>query len=808
MNLLIVESPAKAKTLEKYLGGSCHSAGEDGWRVVASVGHVRDLVPEDGSVDVENEFAMKWQIMPGKEKQIRLIRDEVKKADAVYLATDMDREGEAIAWHLLEILNSHGALKGKKIYRATFNEITKKAVRHAIENPREVDQNLVDAYLVRRALDYLIGFRLSPVLWRRNLGRSAGRVQSVAVALVVAREREIEAFKPVEYWSLGAECTQRAEKEEQRAKTTFIANLTKFDGEKIDKLGVENKEKMFSIVNALTGEYKNSDLLSVLSTLRSPLSAKVIGVEKKKISRRPAPPFTTSTLQQEAARKLRFSSKRTMGVAQKLYEQGYITYMRTDATNLAMDAVAGIRDFIGKKYGDAFLPKLPNIYTTKSKNAQEAHEAIRPTDVNKIGTELEGDENKLYDLVWKRTVACQMTNAEFDSVIVDIETENTPAVFHAVGTTRTFDGFLKLYVEGRDDPSPDGAEASEDNEKKLPVLNVGDKIDITKLLPEQHFTQPPPRYTEASLVKKLEELGIGRPSTYAAIMSTIVDRKYVKIDRQRFSPTPSGWIVAAFLSRYFANVVAVDFTAKTEDTLDDVAAGQQKRLAALLAFWNPFNKVLVSAKDVPTPEVLAEINKDLAAHLFPDGNDACPECGNKLGLKVSRYGAFLGCAKYPDCKYTKDMSLVTARECSTECTPSEGGGEDCKTVCPPVSGTDPMDLGEGIKFLIGRFGPYVQQGMGKDAKRAAAKQYNHQTITLVVAKELLAGQKAKPEPISLGKNPATDKVIYYYPDGRFGPYVSSNKVNVSVKEQPDLVTAAELINNKKPSARKAWGRKK
>ncbi|MCL1902012.1 MAG: type I DNA topoisomerase [Alphaproteobacteria bacterium] len=758
MNLLIVESPAKAKTIEKYLGKD--------WRVVASVGHVRDLVPEDGSVDVDKDFEMKWQIMPGKEKHIKTITDELKKADALYLATDPDREGEAISWHIFDILNSKKALAGKPVYRVVFHEITKNAVQNAIANPREIDQNLVDAYLVRRALDYLIGFKLSPVLWRRNLGKSAGRVQSVAVALVVEREREIEKFKPVEYWSLDAMCAFM--------KSEFKARLTQFNGEKIEKLSINN----------------NDDMQKILAGLGQPIiKAEVISVEKKKTSRRPAAPFTTSTLQQEAARKLYFSSKKTMSVAQKLYEQGFITYMRTDATNLSNDAVSSIRGFINDKYGDKFLPKSPILYATKSKNAQEAHEAIRPTDVSKVGA-LDGDEYKLYDLIWKRTVACQMTNAEFDSVVVDIKAKS--AIFHAVGTTRTFDGFMKVYIEDIDDKDDDN-----DGETKLPPLSVGDAIDITELLPEQHFTAPPPRYSEASLVKKLEELGIGRPSTYATIMSTIVDREYVTINNKRFFPSPSGWLVAAFLARYFADIIAVDFTAKTEDTLDDVSNGEQKRLSALTSFWQPFSTILNNAKDVPTPEIMDEINKSLFAHLFPDDNNNCPECGvGKLGLKVSRFGAFLGCGNYPKCKYTKHLS-------ATDNASNNEGNDNTP------ANNNSADLGEDIKFLVGRFGPYVQSGSGKDAKRAAAKKYSAETITLEIAKELLAADKAaRVEPLELGKNPATDKMIYYYPTGRYGAYISSNKVNVSVKEQPSLDAAAELINNKKPAAKRAWGKKK
>ena len=752
MNLLIVESPPKAKTIEKYLG--------NGWHVIASVGHVRDLVPEDGSVDTENDFAMKWQIMPGKEKQIKLILDEVKKADNIYLASDQDREGEAISWHLLDILNSRGALKGKTVQRVVFNEITKKAILDAIENPREIDQDLVDAYLVRRALDYLIGFKLSPVLWRKNMGRSAGRVQSVAVALVVDREREIEAFKPTEYWSLKAECN--------KDKSSFVSNLIKFNGKKIDKMSVENKNSMDEI----------------LSKIGAPIiNASVLDIEKKKTSRKPAAPFTTSTLQQEAARKLYFSAKRTSVAAQKLYEAGFITYIRTDSTNLSTDAVDEIRKHIADEYGDKFLPKSANVYVTKSKNAQEAHEAIRPTDASRFSVDVGGDEDKLYDLIWKRTIACQMTNAEFDSVIVDIETDNKTAVFHAVGTTRTFDGFLKVYVEGKDDSDED------DSETKLPQMSVGDKIEITKLLPEQHFTQPPARYSEASLIKKLEELGIGRPSTYSNIMGTIVDREYVKNEKHRFFPTPSGWLITAFLTKYFTDIVDVNFTAKTEDSLDDVSNGNLARSKALDEFWNAFSPLVKTAAGVPIPNVMDAVNSALHKHLFPDGNTKCPECKNgELSLKVSKYGAFLACSNYPECKYTRDLSKETI-------------GADGETK-PANNG--PLELGDGITFRIGKFGAYVSDGI----KNASAKKYNADTITLEVAKELLEGVGKKAEGKDIGVNPVTGKPILFYASGRYGPYISSNKVNVSVKQEPDLQTAADLINNKKPSAKKSWGKKK
>lgn len=749
MNLLIVESPSKAKTIGKYLGA--------GWRVVASVGHVRDLVPENGSVDTANNFAMRWQIMPGKEKQIKLITDELKKADAVYLASDPDREGEAIAWHILDILRAKKLLAGKKVYRVAFHEITKRAVLEAIENPREIDENLVDAYLVRRALDYLIGFGISPLLWRRNLGKSAGRVQSVAVKLVVDREREIEAFTPVEYWSLTANCNLN--------KDNFQANLISANGQKIEKMTIKNIDEM--------------DL--ILSSIGTPeIDANVIAIDKKKTSRKAAAPFTTSTLQQEAARKLYFSSKRTMATAQKLYEQGLITYMRTDATNLSVDAVNAIREYIAKSYGDKFVPNAPNVYVTKSKNAQEAHEAIRPTHFDDAAHNLSGDEAKLYELIWKRTIACQMRNAEFDSVSADIKTQNKVAIFHAVGTTRTFDGFMRVYIEDNDDES-DAKDA------KLPQLNVGDNIKITELVPEQHFTQPPARYTEASLVKKLEELGIGRPSTYATIMSTIVDRKYVEQDKQRrFHPTAGGWVIASYLSKYFTDLVDVNFTAKTEDTLDDVSNGKQEKLAALRAFWTPTQSMIDGARDVKTTDIIDTINAQMHNHLFKDGDNKCPQCGGTLGIKLSKYGAFIGCVNYPKCNYTKRLSDDDTQQ----------KVDDEKSPNTAATATS-VDLGDGISFRVGRFGPYVTNGK----KNVAAKGYTSDTITIDVARELLNGTATKPDPIEIGENPKTGKMIYYYPTGRYGAYISSNKVNVSVSAQPDLDTAIELINNKKPSSR-------
>ena len=750
MNLMIVESPSKAKTIEKYLG--------KGWNVIASVGHVRDLVPENGSVDTKNNFKMRWQIMPGKEKQIKLIVDLVKKSDAIYLASDPDREGEAIAWHILDILKSKRVLTGKKVYRVAFHEITKHAIMDAIDAPREIDLNLVDAYIVRRALDYLIGFSVSPLLWRRNLGRSAGRVQSVAVKLVVDREREIEAFHPQEYWSLGAECAAHG--------TNFNSNLSKYNNEKIEKQTIKDKNTVDKILADL-GEPK--------------IVAHVINIDKKKTSRHAFAPFTTSTLQQEASRKLRFSSKRTMSVAQHLYEQGLITYMRTDATNLSNDAVADIRAYISKTYGEKFLPKSPNVYVTKSKNAQEAHEAIRPTHFDTPATGLQTDEQKLYDLIWKRTVACQMVNAEFDSVAVDIKHDNANAIFHSVGTTCTFDGFMKIYNEtNEDDDAPENV--------KLPPLNIGDEIIINKFLPEQHFTMPPARFTEASLVKKLEELGIGRPSTYATIMSTIVDRNYVEQDKQhRFHPTSAGWIISAYLAKYFTELVDVNFTAKTEDTLDDVSNGKNDKITALNEFWTPTEATIDAARGVKTSEIIDVINEFMEKHLFPDGQTKCPKCGGVLGIKLSKYGAFIGCNNYPTCDYTLKIGSNDAANIPN----------DDDTEKKPNT---PIDLDEGIVFYpVGKFGPYVSNGK----QNAPAKGYTAENMTLEIAKELLDKKSAGRVAQNLGVNPKTNEKILFYATGRYGPYISSGRVNVSVKEKPDLDMAIELINNKKPATKVA-----
>ncbi|MDR0319415.1 MAG: type I DNA topoisomerase [Rickettsiales bacterium] len=758
MNLLIVESPAKSKTIEKYLGPDFH--------VLASIGHVRDLAPEDGSVDTARNFKMKWQIMPDKEKQLKLIGAALKKADALYLATDQDREGEAIAWHLYEILDSRGALAGKKVYRITFNEITKKAVQAALEKPREIDRNLVNAYLGRRALDYLMGFNLSPILWRKLPGaKSAGRVQSVALALIVQREKEIEEFKAAEYWSVDSLVAAKGGK--------FKARLNENAGKKIEKMTLENK----AMVDA------------VLKSLAPGDAAKVKSVEKKQTSRRPAAPFTTSTLQQEASRKLHFGAQRAMRSAQKLYEKGFITYMRTDAVALSADAVSGIRDYIKGSIGPAYLPEKPVFYANKSKNAQEAHEAIRPTDFARssvLGLVEHSDEEKLYELIWKRAVSSQMENARFDSVVVDIEPVKNPGtVFHAVGTTQTFDGFLKLYQEGQDD-------AEDEKEAKLPVLAEGDAVVLEEFLPEQHFTLPPPRFSEASLVKRLEELGIGRPSTYAAILSVIVQRGYAELAKQRFFATERGWLVSAFLGLYFQKFVAVDFTAGMEDQLDEVSNGGLEWVAVLSDFWKIFSASINDVKDINNQEVMVEMNKILASHIFKDQSTVCPECKKgKLSLRLSRFGGFLGCDRYPECKYIKNLASA-----------AEGGEGDGDAAAPRG---ETVDLGEGISFRVGRYGPYVQEGDGKDAKRASAKPETAETITLDKAKELLAGAGLA-APKELGSN--AGKKVYFYASGRFGPYISSDKVNVSVKAEPTLDEAIALIEKKKLSPPKKFFKRK
>jgi len=657
MNLVIVESPAKAKTIKKYLGKD--------FEVLASYGHVRDLVPKEGAVDPAQHFAMKYQVIDRNDKHVKAITSSLRGADALYLATDPDREGEAISWHLYELLKNRKVLKDKAVHRVVFNEITKKAVQDAVAHPRELSMDLVNAQQARRALDYLVGFNLSPLLWKKvRRGLSAGRVQSPALRLICEREDEIEAFKSREYWTIEAD----AQKETQK----FSAKLTHFSGEKLSQFSVENGERAQEIETALNAA-ANGQL-------------DVLKVEKKQRRRNPAAPFTTSTLQQEASRKLGFTAQRTMRVAQQLYEGvdigagavGLITYMRTDSVNLADEAIAELRDFIGDKYGKDQLPKAPRVYKTKAKNAQEAHEAIRPTSVanapDVISRHLDKDQLKLYSLVWKRTVACQMVHATIDTVAADLGA-GEGNVFRANGSTIAKPGFMQVYLEGIDDAKP-----GDGDEKMLPPLAEGEKISLSKIRPEQHFTEPPPRYSEASLVKTLEEHGIGRPSTYASIISTLQDRDYVELEKKRFFPTDVGRVVNKFLTNYFTQYVDYDFTARLEDELDAVSRGEEEWVPLLEKFWQPFkDRIDHTQENVQRSDVTQE-----------KIDEKCPKCGGQLSIRLGRNGRFIGCTNYPECDYTRNLN--DDAEASAE---PEKVGRDCP------------ECGSELVFKQGRYGKFI-----------------------------------------------------------------------------------------------------
>lgn len=718
--LLIVESPSKAKTLEKYLGKD--------FKVLASYGHIRDLIPKTGAVDVDHQFAMKYDIIDRNAKHVDSITKAVKASDAVYLATDPDREGEAISWHILEILKSKQLTSDKLIKRVVFNEITKTAVQHAIEHPRDISMSLVNAQQARRALDYLVGFNLSPLLWKKiRRGLSAGRVQSPALRLIVERELEIEAFKSQEYWSIHLHS--------HKHQHSFAAKLIQLDGKKVEQFTVTNQAQEQEVVGKLI--------------LQSAGKTTVQRVEKKQRSRNPAPPFTTSTLQQEAVRKLGFTTSRTMRIAQQLYEGinigsgavGLITYMRTDSFSLANEAVAQIRDYIKKNYDADYLPNSPIFYKTKSKSAQEAHEAIRPTDINvapaSIRQYLSDEQYKLYEMIWKRALACQMTPAKFDAVTVDLSVGQDEAnLFRATGQTMIFPGFIAVYSEGVDD-------SEEEEDKKLPILHTAEVLEVEKIFGEQHFTEPPPRYSEASLVKALEEYGIGRPSTYASIISTLQDREYVSIDKKRFIPTDVGRVVNRFLTDHFNRYVDYDFTANLENQLDDIAEGEQEWVPVLQNFWDDLSKNIESKKDVERPgtEVLDE---------------QCPKCGRPLSKQLSRYGSFIGCTGYnetPKCDYKRSLN-------GAENTASE----------PTVIGEDPASK-LPILLMNGPYGPYLQLGQAEaDSKKkpkrvSIPKEINPSTVNLEIAQQLLA------LPRDLGAHPTTGKKIVAN-IGRFGPYVN------------------------------------
>ncbi|HET6198558.1 MAG TPA: type I DNA topoisomerase, partial [Acetobacteraceae bacterium] len=622
-DVVVVESPAKAKTINRYLGG--------GYTVLASLGHVRDLPPKDGSVRPEQDFAMAWQSDARGERQVGAIAKALKGASTLYLATDPDREGEAISWHVNAMLQERKALKGVKVRRITFNEITRTAIRAAMAAPRDLDQPLIEAYLARRALDYLVGFTLSPVLWRKLPGsRSAGRVQSVALRLICEREAEIEAFRAREYWTVEADFTTPAG-------APFTARLTHLEGKRLEQFDLANEAlAMRAKQRVEAGRFR------------------VGSVEKKRVRRNPSAPFTTSTLQQEASRKLGFGAQQTMRLAQQLYEgveiggetTGLITYMRTDGVQMAREAITAIREHVGATYGSNYLPAAPREYQSKIKNAQEAHEAIRPTDVTRtpdsVAPYVSADQRRLYELIWKRAVASQMQSAELDQVAVDV-TDGRGTTLRATGSVIAFDGFLKLYREDTDDA------AEEEEGRMLPPMAERDPLRLGDVTATQHFTQPPPRYSEASLVKKMEELGIGRPSTYASILSVLQDRKYVRLDKRRFIPEDRGRLVTAFLISFFEHYVDTGFTASMEEKLDDVAGGTVEWRAMLRAFWDEFSKAVDQTKDLKISDVIAALDEDLGPHFFPareDGTDprGCPACGNgRLGLKLGRYGSFIGC---------------------------------------------------------------------------------------------------------------------------------------------------------------------
>ena len=747
MKVVVVESPAKAKTINKYLGSDYH--------VLASFGHVRDLPAKDGSVRPDEDFAMSWEVDTASRKRIADIAAALKGADELILATDPDREGEAISWHVLDVLRQKKVIKKDMIVRRVlFNAITKDAILAAMQVPREIDMPLVDAYLARRALDYLVGFTLSPILWRKLPGsRSAGRVQSVALRLVSDRETEIEKFKPDEYWSVEAKLAQ--------AGKSFLARLLSVDGKKTDKLAIKDGENAAELKKLIEAGQFN-----------------VSAVDKKPTKRNPYAPFTTSSLQQDASSRLGLSPNRTMQIAQRLYEDGLITYMRTDAVQMAPEGIAMARSVIGKYFGEEYLPDKPRIYQTKAKNAQEAHEAIRPTDMFKRpeSLSLDADQAKLYGLIWRRTLASQMRSAEIDRTTVDIAV-NVPGrhvELRAVGSVVTFSGFLKLYgVEVKSDEPDDEDEES----RELPPIAVGDKPALQAVDIEQHFTQPPSRYTEASLIKKMEELGIGRPSTYAATLTTLKDRDYVRLEGKALHPEDRGRIVTAFLENFFSRYVEYGFTAGLEEQLDEISAGTLDYKQVLRDFWKDFFAATTEIKDLRVSEVLDVLNDALASRIFPekeDGSDPrrCPTCGTgQLSLKLGKFGAFIGCSNYPECKHTMQLSDAATGQ-SSEAAPGDG-----------VLGTDP-ESGEEVFLKTGRFGPYVQLGDagGKEAKRSSIpKGWDAATINLEGALKLLS------LPRDVGLHPETGLPITAGL-GRYGPFILSDGKYANLPDVEEVFT--------------------
>jgi len=761
MNVVVVESPAKAKTINKYLGKD--------YQVLASYGHVRDLPPKNGSVLPDDDFAMSWQVDARAEKRVKDIANAVKQSDHLFLATDPDREGEAISWHLVEELQRRRALSGVEVKRVVFNEITKNAVTEAFQHPRDLNKELIEAYLARRALDYLVGFTLSPVLWRKLPGsRSAGRVQSVALRLICERESEIEVFKPREYWSIDVELTNAD-------KARFTARLTELDGEKLDK---------FSIANEAAAK-------TAVAKLEQAQNFVVRSVTSKEVRRNPYPPFTTSTVQQEASRKLGFGATRTMRTAQKLYEGielggetvGLITYMRTDGVQISNDAITAARELIADNYGDAYVPDSPRIYKTKAKNAQEAHEAIRPTDLTRLPKDvaafLGSDEAKLYELIWKRTVASQMASARLNQVAVDIDVDGKTAGLRATGSVVAFEGFLTLYQEDRDDP---GTGDNDNADRRLPKLVEQDRLNREKVAQDQHFTQPPPRYSEASLVKKLEELGIGRPSTYASILQVLQDRNYVRLEKRRFFPEDRGRIVTAFLSSFFERYVQYNFTADLEDQLDDISGGRADWKQVLRDFWVAFSEAIDGTKDLSITNVIDALDEDLGPHFFPIDPEkpdvdprACPGCKNgRLGLKLGKTGGFVGCSNYPDCKYTQSLAVAT-----------DNGDDSGLDLRQPIELGIDSESGLAVTLRKGPFGIYVQLGepveREKPKRSSLPKGLAPSDVTLEKALALLAlPREVGPHPDD--KEPITAGI------GRYGPYVKHGSTYRSLTEGDDVLT--------------------
>jgi len=757
MDVVVVESPAKAKTINKYLGS--------GFTVLASFGHVRDLPPKDGSVRPDEDFAMSWQVGERAGPRINEIAKALKGADHLYLATDPDREGEAISWHVFEVLKEKGVLDGVDVKRVVFHEVTKDAVLDAVRNPRALNDELVEAYFARRALDYLVGFTLSPVLWRKLPGsKSAGRVQSVALRLICEREAEIEVFDPNEYWTVDVEfMTPR--------KQPFIARLSHLDAKKLEKLALGDKDRAAAAVAALeAGRFS------------------VAQVDKKQVQRHPRPPFTTSTLQQEASRKLRFAASRTMRLAQQLYEGinlggetvGLITYMRTDSVTLSGEAIAGCRALIARKYGERYLPDKPRVYKTKAKNAQEAHEAIRPTDLSRqpkdVAAHLDADQLRLYKLIWKRTVASGMASALLDQVVVTIDAHDRRTELRASGSVVAFDGFFAVYQEGQDDS---GTEEDGDD-KRLPAMESGEALERGEIKPEQHFTQPPPRYTEASLVKRLEELGIGRPSTYASIIQVLQDRDYVKLDSRRFVPEDRGRLVTAFLSNFFRQYVEYNFTADLENQLDDISNGSVDWKEVLRTFWHSFSAAIDGTKDLTVTQVLDALDESLGPHFFPEGEPGgpdprkCPTCDDgRLGLKLGKFGAFIGCSNYPECRYTRPLAVANGKD-----------GETLANGEARELGTDEA-TGKPVSVRAGPYGPYIQLGTAQDEDKpkrvSLPKGLAPAAIELSLALRLLA------LPREVGAHPESGKPILAG-IGRYGPYVQHEKTYKSLESADDVLT--------------------